>query len=179
MDALKQLFGMQSKGSFLFMVIVLVMAILYLIENYTKLKGLLGLKTKWDIREENEQKAIKELETELDDLTKDFVQDCNNRDQFELDTISTLNELKDGLNGVQDILKVMQDKQDANARSRLKDRISQSHKFYRKQKKWTSMEKEAYLDLITSYEQSGGMNSFIHTVCLPECQTWEVTDDDF
>ena len=179
MDGIKTLLAMENKSHILLILILILVAVVFLVENIQKLKNMFGIKTKWDTREENEEKAIKELETEVDTLTKDFIQDCKNRDQFEMDTVKTLNDLKEGLSNLQDSVQVMQDKLDASARARLKDRISQSHKYYRKLKKWTSMEKEAYLDLITSYEQNGGANSFIHSVCLPECQTWEVIDDDF
>ena len=61
------------------------------------------------------------------------------------------NVIKESLNSLTNTLEVMQDKQDASARARLKDRIGQSYRFYRDRGKvdengqhiWNSMEKEA------------------------------------
>lgn len=72
----------------------------------------------------------------------------------------------------------MQDKNDASDRARIKDRIAQSYRFYHEKKQWTHMEKEAFEDLIASYEAAGGTNSFVHSICEPECQTWIIVDED-
>ena len=71
----------------------------------------------------------------------------------------------------------MQDKNDLQEKARLKDRISQVYRYYHKEQKWTSMEKESFSDLIRSYEASGGKNSFVHSICEPESETWEIIDE--
>lgn len=68
----------------------------------------------------------------------------------------------------------MQEKDDVSQRARIKDRIGQAYGIYHKRKQWTQMEKEAFLDLVASYEKHGGKNSFVHDTCLPESYTWEV-----
>ena len=77
----------------------------------------------------------------------------------------------------------MQDKQDEETRSRIKDRLLQSFRWYldRAQKngdpvvEWNVMEKEAFEDLVSSYQAAYG-NSFVHEKILPEVAMWHVVD---
>ena len=85
--------------------------------------------------------------------------------------------LTKNINGLAENVNDMQTKNDANDRARIKDRIAQSYRFYHEKKQWTHMEKEAFEDLIASYENSGGTNSFVHSICEPESQTWIVIDE--
>ena len=84
---------------------------------------------------------------------------------------------KDIINNLAVTIQDMQDKNDFKERAKLKDRISQSYRFYHKEQKWTSMDKESFNDLIRSYEAAGGKNSFVHSTCEPESETWEVIDE--
>lgn len=67
-------------------------------------------------------------------------------------------------------------KDDATHRARIKDRISEAYQKYHEKRQWTSMEREAFYDLIKSYEEHGGKNSFVHSTCEPESYTWKVID---
>lgn len=96
LEAVKELFQ-SVNGSFVFLLIVLLAVVVYVIENLKKLQEHFGIRTKWDLREEQEQKAIDELETGLNELRKDFVQDCKNRDQFEVDVTETLKEIREDI----------------------------------------------------------------------------------
>jgi len=62
----------------------------------------------------------------------------------------------------------MQKKSDASERARLKDRIGQAYRNYHERGSWSEMEKESFEGLIYDYEQHGGENSFIHSICEPE-----------
>ena len=86
--------------------------------------------------------------------------------------------LTNNINGLTTRVHDMQTKNDASDRARIKDRIAQSYRFYHEKKQWTHMEKEAFEDLIASYEAAGGTNSFVHSICEPECQTWIIIDED-
>lgn len=91
-------------------------------------------------------------------------------------TAQTLENVNGKLDDLAQALKDMQDKEDFKERSKLKDRISQSYRFYHKEQKWNKMDQEAFNDLIKAYEASGGPNSFVHSVCEPESLTWEIID---
>lgn len=68
----------------------------------------------------------------------------------------------------------MQDKIDSGKRAQLKDRIGECYRQYHERGSWTAMEREAFNDLVKSYEHHGGTNSFVHDICLPESYTWKV-----
>lgn len=61
--------------------------------------------------------------------------------------------------------------------SDLKDRIRHHYDVYHERKTITPNEKESLIDLISSYEEAGGKNSFVHTLVVPEMYTWEVLDN--
>ena len=55
----------------------------------------------------------------------------------------------------------------------LKDKISQSYRYYHSLGKINDMELEALEDLIEEYESADGENSFVHSVVQKEMYTWE------
>ena len=59
-------------------------------------------------------------------------------------------------------------------RGELKDRIRQNYGYYHARQYITKMELEALEGLIRAYEQSGGENSFVHSVVEPEMYTWDM-----
>lgn len=61
-------------------------------------------------------------------------------------------------------------------RAELKDKISQSYRYYHSLGKINDMELEALEDLIEEYEEAEGKNSFVHSVVQKEMYTWEKID---
>lgn len=116
------------------------------------------IETKTSRREKAQSETITNLKNEVD---------CIKRDQ---------GEIKQTLNGLSEAVSEMQRKSDAKERATLKDRIGQSYRYYKDKGQWNSMEKEAFNDLIESYEAAGGKNSFVHDVCVPKSLEWEVID---
>lgn len=84
--------------------------------------------------------------------------------------------INDKINVLSQMILDMQNKADTSKRAELKDRISQSYRYYHAKGQWNSMEKEAFDGLIRDYESHGGENSFVHSVCEPESCTWEIVD---
>ena len=71
--------------------------------------------------------------------------------------------------GVQ--LHIMQEKSDRRERNKLRDRLLQSYRYYTNQKTnpmqaWTENESSTFWDLFSDYEDAGG-NGFIHTEVQP------------
>lgn len=58
-------------------------------------------------------------------------------------------------------------------RAELKDKISQSYRYYHEKQKINDIEFETLDDLIKAYESCGGNNSFVHSVVQKEMYTWE------
>lgn len=71
----------------------------------------------------------------------------------------------------------MQEKNDSRERARIKSRISVLYRHFHEAQAWNSMEKEAMEELIASYEECGGENSFIHVVVQQEMYTWQIVDE--
>lgn len=95
-----------------------------------------------------------------------------------LNQISTeVKAASDKINVLGQMMVDMQQKTDASERAKLKDRISQAYRYYHDKGEWNKMEREAFNDLIRDYEAHGGQNSFVHSVCEPESQTWNVIDE--
>lgn len=69
--------------------------------------------------------------------------------------------------------KTSEEKNNKRIRAELKDKISQSYRYYHSKGKINDMELEALEDLIEEYETAGGENSFVHTVVQKEMYTWE------
>lgn len=65
-------------------------------------------------------------------------------------------------------------KNNKRIRAELKDKISQSYRYYHSFGKINDMELEALEDLIEEYEEAGGENSFVHAVVQKEMYTWEL-----
>lgn len=64
-------------------------------------------------------------------------------------------------------------KNNKRIRAELKDKISQSYRYYHSLGKINDMELEALEDLIEEYESVEGKNSFVHSVVQKEMYTWE------
>lgn len=64
-------------------------------------------------------------------------------------------------------------KNNKRIRAELKDKISQSYRYYHSLGKINDMELEALEDLIAEYEAAKGENSFVHSVVQKEMYTWE------
>lgn len=171
MEVVEMVTNNTGDQNLLIILLIVLVAVVFVGELIQKFKGLFGLQTKWDIREKYEIESIKALQNEV----KEFENDQN-------DIKQALEALKEAIHTLTLNFDTMKEKQDSISRARIKDRISQSYKYYQDRDKdkdiiqWTTIEKESLLDLIDSYEKAGGNNSFIHTLVLPEIQRWEVID---
>ena len=69
-----------------------------------------------------------------------------------------------------------EEKQNKRVQSDIKERIAQSYRRYNSAKKITRMELESLEDLITTYEEHKGFNSFVHSVVQKDMYTWELVE---
>ena len=89
--------------------------------------------------------------------------------------------LADTQQSIQAILKEMQEKNDKRERSKIKDRLLQSYRYYTSiehnpGQSWTKMEAEAFWELFGEYESAGG-NGFMHTVVQPAMNSLKIIDN--
>lgn len=146
--------------------IIAICVVLFCLEKLINIKDFFfnrfGIETKSSLEKKKAEESLKRLENkveEINSIKKD---------------ISAIGNKVDALT---DVITVMQEKDNINKRANLKDRISQSYRYYHERQRWNTMEKEAFDDLIRSYEDAGGKNSFVHTICEPESNTWKLIDE--
>lgn len=149
----------------LFMAAVIIIAVFF-IQKWEYIVSKFGVTTQRRMAEEAQKRDIGEL--------KDHAKKTD--DNFAKITAS-IGALQDSVNELSNCVNKMQERTNSSERSRLKDRISQAYRYYSAKKQWTHMEKEAFDDLVASYEDAGGENSFVHTVCVPESLKWVIVDE--
>jgi len=160
MDSIKFLFteiGVINATVTIFAAIFAFQSIINLIDWFC---AKIGIETKWSLKSKQETEMIKAHEEILNKIDKD-VRGTN-----------------DKLNVLSQMMIEMQKKSDASERARLKDRIAQAYRIFHERGSWTDMEKETFEDLIHDYEQHGGENSFIHSICEPESYTWKIIKEE-
>lgn len=175
---------------------IVVLSLLGIKEIVTQVKTAFGWVNVSDIEKKELEERLTRMEERINKVDKRVTETSNFYDNklegFHEQSIDIRSNIYDTLNSfgdqfaalsenvtcIADSVHNMQEKNDASNRSRFKDRIAQSYRFYHQRKEWTHMEKEAFEDLIRSYEAAGGMNSFVHSICEPESQTWTVVDED-
>lgn len=171
-------------STFLICIVLAALIVIGIKEIGGKILISLGLRTTKSIEKEKLIQRLDDMQKEIDTFKENRAND--RKQSFEIQKQLTerqekidnsLIDIKDIVNNLAVTIQDMQDKNDFKERAKLKDRISQSYRFYHKEQKWTSMDKESFNDLIRSYEASGGKNSFVHSICEPESETWEVIDE--
>lgn len=146
-------------GNILLLLVCVIGAIEFVTSLADKICSRFGLETKWSLKRQKKDRMIQNHEKQLNE------------------TSEQVKKIIDKVNIVSQMMVEMQTRNDAQERARLKDRIAQSYRYYHEKKQWTQMDKEAFEDLIKSYELSGGNNSFVHSICEPESCTWTIIDD--
>lgn len=157
--------------------VLILVVIVFVWKNLDWLKEKIGFELKSNREKQEDHDAIlRDHDILLEAIHKigDVQKDSEEGDRKLAKSIDTLTDKVDAL-ALQ--LDKMQEKADANNRSDLKDKIATLYRKYHNEQKWTEMEKETFSDLIKSYEDAGGVNSFVHTKCLPEMYTWEIIED--
>lgn len=128
----------------------------------------------------NNQSAIKEI---MDNRVHDreqslFIQkeltDAQNRLSESISDISK--KIDDMKRNTDERFMESEQKNNKRIRAELKDKISQSYRYYHELGKINDMELEALEDLIEEYEEADGKNSFVHSVVQKEMYTWEKID---
>lgn len=144
--------------------IIIMAGIVALKELVTKFCTAIGLEMPW-LRKEREQRE------RIDNLQKTQIQ---TEEQIK-SLVNTVDNIQDMVTELSSSVNTMREKSNANEAARLKDRISQSYRYFHEKGEWTAMEKESFKDLIAAYTQYSE-NSFVHSVCEVECESWRVVD---
>lgn len=156
---------MDWKNGLLFIAAVIIVAV-FLIQKFDWIIERLGITSK---RQQAQQKQEQDI-GELKDHAKKTDENIEK-------LVYSIEGLQECVHELSDQVNEMKEQTNASERSRLKDRLGQSFRYYNQKKKWNLMEKEAFDDLVKSYEDAGGKNSFVHTVCVPTSIQWEIVDE--
>lgn len=153
-------------------------------ELVKKALSTLGLRTNASIEKEQMMNRLDGMQREIDTFKSNRIHDREQSLEIQkqltekqVKISDTLDKIRDKVDLLSKEINDMQERNDSKDRAKLKDRIAQSYRYYHKEQKWTSMDKESFHDLIRSYELAGGKNSFVHSTCEPESETWEVIDE--
>ena len=182
MEHLDQLFQIDIHR-FVLELFLIAIVFLSVDDVYNKLKSRLGIMTKQDLEKKEEQDAIKRHSCELDEIRTNLTAVRQESEKSDAEFKEQLKAINDKINVLSRMLVEMQESVDKSKRHELHDRIAQLYRYYHERYinnaadgVWTTMEKEAFNGLIIDYENHGGKNSFVHTVCQPESALWSIKD---
>lgn len=165
-DIIKFLDTMNMREGVLFMAFVVVIVV-FAIQKWDWIIGRFGITSKKILAEKERDSDILELKTHAKKSDDNFNK-----------VFASIETLQNSVNDLSNKVEEMQKKNDDAERSRLKDRIAQSYKVYKSHGYWSSIEREAFNDLVKSYEMAGGENSFVHSICIPATLQLDIVDDD-
>lgn len=132
-------------------------------------------------------KIIHENQAEIRQLMENRLHDREQSFSIQKELTDAQKKLSDSLSDISKKIDAMQKntderfeeserKNNKRIRAELKDKISQSYRYYHSLGKINDMELEALEDLIEEYESADGTNSFIHSVVQKEMYAWEKTE---
>lgn len=129
-------------------------------------------------------KTIHENQAEIKQIMENRLHDREQSFSIQKELTNAQKELSDSISVISKKIDDMQQntnkrfeeserKNNKRIRAELKDKISQSYRYYHSLGKINDMELEALEDLIEEYESAEGENSFVHSVVQKEMYTWE------
>lgn len=135
-------------------------------------------------KQEELLQTIKANQTNINTIIEDRINDRNQISFIQKELSDVQIELSNSLTDISNKIDHMQKRTDERfeesekknnkrIRAELKDKISQSYRYYHSIGKINDMESEALEDLIEEYEAADGKNSFVHSVVQKEMYIWE------
>lgn len=124
-----------------------------------------GIEFSWSRKIREQKERTTKIEKHMDDIDKRTVEIT--------EFIKTLSEK---VNALSDSVDIMQKNQYASNRARLKDRILQAYRHYKRKGAWSEMEREAMLGLIQSYRENGEYNTYVNEVIAVDIENFKIID---
>ena len=124
-------------------------------------------------------KWVRKRDADHDELVKAKTDIANLQKKHKDDTEELHQAIKEISESVKDLLRRVdqsEEKQNKRVQAEIKDKIAQLYRRYNSNKSISKMQLEALEDLIKTYEDHGGENSFVHSVVQKEMYTWKQTD---
>ena len=165
MSDIVKIIALDWRNGMLFIAAIIILAV-FILQKTDWLAERFGITSKRKMAEDKRNQEIKELKDHAEKSDENFEK-----------VFASIETLQESINAVSDRVAEMQRRNDENERSKLKDRIAQSYRYHKSHGYWSSMDKEAFDDLVKAYENAGGENSFIHSVCIPTSLQWDIVDE--
>ena len=169
-------------------VFIILMGFKAIVSLFEWISEKLGIETKWMRKKRKEHELLVETSRNLSELQDKHNKDVEQsiaHDRLIKDELSLFaDEMKRDIGAVFEKLDMMQQntnqrfeeserKNNKRIRAELKDKISQSYRYYHSLGEINDMELEALEDLIEEYEAADGENSFVHSVVQKEMYIWK------
>ena len=140
-----------------------------------------------DMIREELSNFMTEVKSDIKQFTDNRVHDRSQSLQIQKELTNAQLSLTENVREISEKIDIMQkstnerfalseEKNNKRVQAEIKEKIAQLYRRHNLSKKITFMELEALEDLIETYENFGGKNSFVHSAVQKEMYTWEVTD---
>lgn len=186
MDTILELFK-QDFTALIMSVFFVMTGIIAIADIIGKFSVLIGKPVKWIRNKEKDHDLLIKAVEEINQLYENRKHDRQQSFQIQKELTDAQKELADSISNISGKIDEMQRRTDERfdkseqrnnkrIRAELKDKISQSYRYYHCLGRINDMELEALEDLIEEYEAAEGENSFVHSVVQKEMYTWERID---
>lgn len=168
MDKLSELLGITTLDIIRWVVIAIIVVTALVtvgIIVVKKLNSLHRILAEKELKEKKREEIMKEHEEKLKQLA-----------EVDKNVLQLLSELREGQASLMSRMDNAEKREVKSRMTELKDRAAQIYRYAHKEKQITQMQKLVLEEIIEEYEQYN-MNSFIHSVILPEMPTWEVIEE--
>ena len=164
-------------------IFLLASVVILLVETWKKIKSIFGIEFKAEREKREEHELLIKTSKNAIELQAHHDNDVNLLKEQLSDFIAEMRSEITDISTKIDVLKqdtdsrfyASEEKQNKRVQAEIKDKIAQSYRQYHAANKISHMELEALEDLIQTYEDHGGVNSFVHSVVQTEMYTWEIT----
>ena len=161
-------------------IILLMSAIVTIADIVGKFSVIIGKPVKWIQSKENDHKLLIKTVAEMKQYSENRIQDRQQSLHIQQELTQSISDIAEKIDQMQRLtnerFQRSEQKNNKRIRAELKDKISQSYRYYHALGSINDMELEALEDLIEEYEETDGENSFVHSVVQKEMYTWNKCD---
>ena len=179
MDTILELLKQDPVAIFL-SIILLMSATVTIADVVGKFSVIIGKPVKWIQSKEKDHMLLIKTAEEMKQYSENRIQDRQQSLQIQKELTDSIANISKKLDQMQCItnerFQRSEQKNNKRIRAELKDKISQSYRYYHALGKINDMELEALEDLIEEYEEADGENSFVHSVVQKEMYAWNKCD---
>lgn len=179
MDTILELLK-QDPVAIILSIILLMSATVTIADIIGKFSMIIGKPVKWIQNKEKDHMLLMKTVAEMKQYSENRIQDRQQSLQIQQELTESISDIAEKIDQMQSLTnqRFQQSEQKNNKRIRaeLKDKISQSYRYYHALGSINDMELEALEDLIEEYEEADGENSFVHSVVQKEMYTWNKCD---